>query len=101
MCLVENIENGGEPCDVYTAIQLVGDCEDMEQFKANCKLRDTDELLDMLDLYYRYHWATTEKRIKPETEVGGLDDEIVMERRRGLEWLFSEENNWFDIALNT
>ena len=79
----------------------MGDCEDMEQFKANCKLRDTDELLDMLDLYYRYHWATTEKRIKPETEVGGLDDEIVMERRRGLEWLFSEENNWFDIALNT
>ncbi|MBQ3394589.1 MAG: DUF4272 domain-containing protein [Oscillospiraceae bacterium] len=99
--LVENIENGGEPCDVYTAIQLVGDCENMEQFKANCKLRDTDELLDMLDLYYRYHWATTEKRINPETEVGGLDDEIVMERRRGLEWLFSRENNWFDIELNT
>ena len=55
----------------------------------------------MLDLFYRYDWACTEKRLNPDTPIGNLNPEVVVERRRGLEWLISEEDDWFDIPLNT
>ena len=60
-----------------------------------------EEVLDMLDLYYRFDWATTNKRIDSNTNIGNLNPEVVLERRRGLEWLISDENDWYDIQLNT
>lgn len=35
------------------------------------------------------------------TSIGALNPEVVVERRRGLEWLFSEEEDWNDISLDT
>lgn len=55
----------------------------------------------MLDLYFRYDWACVEKRVKPETSIGNLNSSVVTERRRGLEWLISEEQDWYDISLDT
>ncbi|WP_024470439.1 DUF4272 domain-containing protein [Treponema pedis] len=99
--LVEDISYTNTICDVERAIKLVGDTDGKEAFKAQCRLRDIEEILDMLDLHYRYHWATEEKRLRSETEIKDLNPEIVMERRRGLEWLISEENDWFDISMDT
>lgn len=99
--LVEDISYPNTVCDVKRAIKLVGDTDGKEAFKAQCRLRGVEEILDMLDLYYRYHWATEEKRLRPETEIKDLNPEVVMERRRGLEWLISEENDWFDISMDT
>ena len=42
------------------------------------------DILDMLDLFYRYHWACVEKRIKSDTNISDLNPEVVYERRRGL-----------------
>ena len=99
--LVDDISMPNTICDCKKAITLVGDCKTYEAFKQNCKLRNIEEILDMLDLYYRYHWATTEKRIRPETEIKDLNPDIVVERRRGLEWLISNEYDWNDISLDT
>ena len=33
--------------------------------------------------------------------IGDLNMEVVFERRRGLEWLISQENDWHEIALHT
>jgi hypothetical protein len=65
------------------------------------KLRSAEKILDMADLFYRYHWACEEKRLHPDTPVGKLKSEVVMERRRGLEWLISEEPDWNNIQLDT
>lgn len=99
--LVEDISDSSDICDCEKAIRLVGDCASYEEFKQKCKLRNIEEILDMLDLYYRYHWATTEKRINPETPIGNLNPDVVVERRRGLEWLISDEVDWFEISLDT
>ncbi len=99
--LIDDISDAGNICDCEKAVRLVGDCENFEKFRNGCKLRDTDEILDMLDLYYRYDWAVTEKRIKPDTPIGNLNPEVVMERRRGLEWLISDEDDWFEISMDT
>ena len=99
--LVDDISIPNSTCDCEKAVTLVSNSKDYEDFKSKCKLRDVYEILDMLDLYYRYHWACVEKRINPNTNIADLNDEVVYERRRGLEWLFSEEENWFNISLDT
>ena len=99
--LVEDISYPNDICDVERAIKLVGDTDGKAAFKAQCKLRGIEEILDMLDLHYRYHWATEEKRLRPETEIKDLNPDVLMERRRGLEWLISEESDWFDISMDT
>lgn len=99
--LVDDIEYPFDTCDCKTAIKIVGDCRSYEEFKSKCKLRDIEEILDMLDLYYRYHWATTENRINPKTPIGKLNPDVVVERRRGLEWLISTLDDWNDISLDT
>ena len=100
--LIEDIRDASEICDCDTAIRLVAGCKSLQEFEAQCKLRSIDEILDMLDLYYRYHWACVQKRaIDPTLPTGNLNEEVVFERRRGLEWLISEEDDWHDIALHT
>ena len=88
-------------CNCEKAITLVSKSKDYSDFKSKCKLRDPYEILDMLDLFYRYHWACVEKRINPDTNISDLNPEVVYERRRGLEWLFSEEDDWHEISLDT
>ena len=100
--LVEDITDGGTICDCEKAIMLVAGVKSYDEFKSRCKLRDTEEIMDMLDLYYRYHWATVQHRaVDPKLPIGNLNEEIVMERRRGLQWLISEEDDWFEIAMHT
>ncbi|HAQ63386.1 MAG TPA: DUF4272 domain-containing protein [Ruminococcaceae bacterium] len=99
--IVDDISIPSSPCDCERAIRIVGDCKDFSEFKKQVKMRDIDEILDMLDLYYRYHWATTEHRIRPDTPIGDLNDEVVTERRKGLEWLISDVYDWNEISLDT
>ncbi len=99
--LVDDITDASDVCDSRKAIELVAQCENYEDFKSKCKLRNIEEILDMIDLYYRYHWATVEKMLYPEKDIGNLDVEVVPERRRGLEWLISDEDDWFEIDLKT
>jgi len=88
-------------CDCKKAITLVGSCKSFEEFKKKTKIRNIEEILDMLDLYYRYHWACVENRINPKTNIGALNSSVVMERRRGLEWLISDIEDWNEISLDT
>ncbi len=96
-----DLKDAANMCDCGYALDVVYDCKNYEEFKSKCKLRDIEEILDMLDLFYRFHWATTEKRVNPDTPIGDLNPEIVVERRRGLEWLVSKEEDWYEISLDT
>lgn len=98
----EALEDAGTICDCQKASDLVAHCQSFAEFQSKCSMRDVEEILDMLDLYYRYHWATVEKKwVKPDLPIGNLNEEIVFERRRGLEWLICDTENWHDISLDT
>lgn len=99
--LVENIEMPDSICDCERAITLVGDCKSFEEFQSHCHLRSVEEILDMLDLYYRYHWACVDNRLHPSTSIGPLNPDVVVERRRGLEWLICPQQDWNEIILHT
>lgn len=100
--LIEDISDASAICDCLTAIRLVSKCSDFEDFKSKCKIRSKDEILDMLDLYYRYHWAVVQhEHIDSSCPVGELSGDVVFERRRGLEWLICDTEDWYDISLDT
>lgn len=99
--MIEDISDATEICDCQRAISLVSECETYEDFRAKCKPRDIEEILDMLDLYYNYHWVCEDSRIGGNVRTGELDSGVVMERRRGLEWLICDEEDWNEISLDT
>lgn len=99
--LIDDISDASNICDCEKAIRLVSECETYADFRSKCNLRDIEEILDMLDLYYNYHWACEDRRIGGNVNIGPLNPEVVMERRRGLEWLVSEEEDWNEISLDT
>ena len=74
--------------------------ESGEAFMNRAKLRPRLELFRMTDLYYRLHWWTKTAQLhgKPSGDVS-LD--IVLERRKALEWLLNDNGDWDDVDLST
>ena len=100
--LLDDITDAAEICDCKTAINFVSQCESMEDFKSQCSLRSADEILDMADLYFRYDWACDHHAyIDSDWNIGGLDKDIVYERRLAIEWTMSSTDDWFNINLDT
>lgn len=58
-----------------------------------------EKVLNMLDLFYCYRWAFNEKETHPEISTGNINYKVVKERLRALEWLISDEIDWFNIDL--
>ena len=105
MGLVKELDFPKDICDCDFVMKMFGG-----DFSERVKMRGTDEILQALDLIYRYHWACVNARVNG-TKSAGLDEEVVMERRGGLEWLcckgaendnLSDEYNAWDYPdLNT
>lgn len=74
--------------------------EDGAKFTQKMRLRPTEELFQMLDLYYRAHWYTEDGRINGYSP-GNIRGDIVMERRKALEWLLNASTDWDHISLDT
>jgi len=73
-----------------------------EGLMAGAKMRPQAEILDMLDLTYRYHWAVVDARIHGRPTPGGLDSGVVYERHRALNWLTGYQGqSWDDISNDT
>ncbi len=99
--LVDDISNGGQMCDCSAAVNFFfDDCKTLDDFIEKCELRDTEEILDLLDLYYRYNWAINNKYVNKTAKIGNLNPSLVIERRRGLQWIVSEEDDWYDIEMH-
>ena len=74
--------------------------EDGSKFKRKMKLRPYSELFAMLDLSYRLHWYARDGSLHGySTEPISLD--IVVERRKALEWLMDQSADWDHINLST
>jgi hypothetical protein len=72
-----------------------------ERFMKDVKLRPLSEILDQADLYYRLHWAAIELRLKGQRNEK-INEEIIMERHRALNWLIRYMNqSWDDVTTDT
>ncbi len=98
--LVDDIKDASVVCDGSKAVSFLASCKSFNDFVNKCNVRSNDELLDMEDLYYRYHWAVNDKSANESVSIGNLNSEIVIERRRALEWILSDKEDWYEIELN-
>src|SRR5262249_29481817 len=70
--------------------------------RTHAKMREAGQILDLLDITYRYHWACVDARINDRKTPGGLESDVVMERHYALNWLTRYGNQaWDDISTDT
>jgi len=96
--LVDDIKNAGLLCDCEKSISFIKDSNSLDDFMSKCNLRPLDEILDMHDLYFRYSWAINEQKVNAESKIGSLNSSVVIERRRGLEWVLSSVTDWYNLS---
>ena len=97
--VVEELSFPNQICDCDLVMGTMRRFKGLDDFMANTTLRPLEEILQALDLHYRYHWAAVNARVNG-SDPAGIDEEVVMERRAGLEWLCckgEENDNLTDI----
>lgn len=97
--LVRDITDASGTCNCEKAIQIINSCNTVEDLVKKSKLRKKEEILDMLDLYFRYNWAINDAKVNPASSIGNLNPSTVIERRRGLQWVVSDEEDWYEISM--
>lgn len=91
-----------ETCDCDFAIQVVASCESFDEFLEKTALRRPEEIADEADKMYRLHWACVNERIKGQPAPAGMNESIVVERRRALFWMIGyRDEAWDDISMDT
>jgi Domain of unknown function (DUF4272) len=96
--------------DKLDAEQFVGDNQaslmpDLENAEDNKKidvlknLRPEIEIYTMLDYYYRLHWYCVDERMNGRQAV--LNEGVVYERRKALEWAYNRSADWDDVEMST
>jgi hypothetical protein len=88
-------------CDVPALAKMIFGL-DAHAFLAAARLRETREILDVLDLVFRLHWATTDARANQREPVAGVEPGAVAERHHALNWLTRfEDAAWDDVTTPT
>lgn len=88
-------------CDVPKLAEIFRN-RDAAQFIKDSKLRPFDQILDQADVIYRYHWATTDARVKSQPAPANLEGGVVQERHYVLNWLIGYmDQEWDDITTDT
>ena len=66
----------------------------------NHLLRSKKAILDMADLYYRFHWACVDARIH-EKEISTIHSGVVYERHHALNWLINyQDQEWDEVSTD-
>ncbi|WP_158336043.1 DUF4272 domain-containing protein [Burkholderia plantarii] len=74
--------------------------ESGSRFRRQAKLRSLGDVLGALDFAYCLHWGIHNAAVSRKMILGNVPPHVVIERRRALEWLLSQEN-WADVSLDT
>ncbi len=106
--LVKSIDDAYFPDDVKAEVKKTYDSvmkyKNINELLSMCKMRNEDELADMFQTYWYYHWNIHDGWFhKKDIETVSWD--VVVERRLALQWLvyseIDENNSWHNIPLDT
>jgi len=88
-------------CDVPMVAGLMLQNFSSGNFK-KVKVRRSAEILDALDLHYRFHWAVREAQVKKVDAPKNLMPGVVSERHYALNWLVRfEDADWDRVDTPT
>ncbi|HVM53264.1 MAG TPA: DUF4272 domain-containing protein [Acidimicrobiales bacterium] len=88
------------PNDLVRTLPNLKTTESAAAFRARAQRRSTEELLESADLAYCLNWAITDAALRGASEPGRVPGWVVIERRRALEWVLSDED-WDEVPLDT
>lgn len=74
--------------------------ESSMRFRQQASLRSLEEIVSACDLAYCLHWAVNQALLDGVPTPGKVPAHVVIERRRALEWVLSEEE-WDAVSLDT
>jgi hypothetical protein len=74
--------------------------ESPNEFIKNFRIRSKKEIFKQVDIFYRAHWFARDNDLNGKTSPS-VDLDIIMERRKALEWVFDREETWDEVSLNT
>ncbi|MGJ3237716.1 MAG: DUF4272 domain-containing protein [Anaerolineae bacterium] len=78
------------------------DSRSLDQFLIEARLRDKAEILDALDLHFRYHWAVVDAELYGKKSPTGLHPDVVYQRHYALNWLTQlRDQDWDSITTDT
>ncbi|MBT0585400.1 DUF4272 domain-containing protein [Alteromonas oceanisediminis] len=76
------------------------DNEPAQDFLNSFTLRSEKEIIEKLDAFYRAHWFCRHSQMNNKaTNLVNMD--IIIERRKSLEWVCYAEESWDEICLDT
>ncbi|MFJ7736934.1 DUF4272 domain-containing protein [Lysinibacillus sp. NPDC097287] len=100
--LVDTLDFPDDVCDCEYAIKVVSSCESFEHFYVKTSMRNKAEIMDEADKIYRLHWACVNSRIHEQEAPAGMNESIIIERRRGLFWMMGHlDEEWDHISMDT
>lgn len=101
--IVERLDYPADVCDCDFAINVVAECNGMDEFMAKVQLRHISEILDEADLIFRYDWACVDARIHGDEAPAGLNPDVVFERHCALNWLIGADgaDDWDNVSTDT
>lgn len=87
-----------QPCDKDLADRLpFGDGE--KQFIQTAHRRSVDDIQEQVDLVYLMHWYAVNCRLTGKDCT--LNESVVRERRRALDWIYGVAEDWDEIPMDT
>lgn len=100
--MIDNLDEN-EWCGDYMADLLprLEQDEDNSKIESISQLRDEKTIFRMLDYYFRLHWYCVDARLTKQKPK--IDEGVVYERRKAMEWLMDNECDWDDAdgKMNT
>jgi len=85
--------------EMATLLPNLEEGETNQKIEALSVLRTETELYTMLDYYYRLHWYCVDERIKENEAL--VNEGLVYERRKALEWLMNKDVDWDHVEMGT
>lgn len=100
--LANSLDYPDHICDVPQTVHLLRGFGSVEELLAQAQPRTAQELLDAADLIYRLDWACVDARLYGLPTPAGMDDGVVTERHRALNWLVDAECcGWDEVDIST
>lgn len=94
--------NFGKDCDSRFATMLpnLKQSQSSTDFRKKASPRPLQQIVAACDLAYCLHWAIRQAELMGKQPPASLKPYVIVERRRGLEWLLSQEA-WDEVSLDT
>lgn len=101
--LVDELDFPDHICDVPNVVKLLNECSTISDILEKSNPKSKKQLLDECDLIFCLDWSCVDTRIHNLSAPAGMDNGVVLERHKSLNWLVGADDRaeWDLVGTNT